>query len=203
MPNTREKMIELAEVIDSYFGCDAAYFDVDKFKVFNEHYGYKIGNQLLGYISSVLKHALHDNEIFSRLNGDYFVILMHYQNEDELILRLKEIKNDIEDYKNKSDYRYDIAVRMGICKIDSKSIEIICSEKSQSVNIISHVNQFIDKASLARQSIKSMPLEMFYTFYQERMIERILHEKEIESEMYEALNHGDFVFYLQQQSVKT
>ena len=180
------------------------HFDVDKFKVFNEHYGYKIGNQLLGYISSVLKHALHDNEIFSRLNGDYFVILMHYQNEDELILRLKEIKNDIEDYKNKSDYRYDIAVRMGICKIDSKSIEIICSEKSQSVNIISHVNQFIDKASLARQSIKSMPLEMFYTFYQERMIERILHEKEIESEMYEALNHGDFVFYLQPKySLKT
>ena len=31
MPNKREKMIELAEVIDSYFGCDAAYFDVDKF----------------------------------------------------------------------------------------------------------------------------------------------------------------------------
>jgi hypothetical protein len=31
MPNTIEKMIELAEVIDSYFGCDAAYFDVDKF----------------------------------------------------------------------------------------------------------------------------------------------------------------------------
>ena len=26
-----KRLIELAEVIDSYFGCDAAYFDVDKF----------------------------------------------------------------------------------------------------------------------------------------------------------------------------
>lgn len=180
------------------------HFDVDKFKVFNEHYGYKIGNQLLGYISGILKCTLHGNEIFSRLNGDYFVILMHYQNEDELILRLKEIKDDIENYKNKLNYHYDIIVRMGICKVDKDSIEMIINEKAQSTNIISHVNQFIDKASLARQSIKSMPLQVFYAFYQDKMIEKILREKEIESEMQAALNHGDFVFYLQPKySLKT
>jgi hypothetical protein len=31
MPNTREKQLELVEVINSYFGVDAAYFDVDAF----------------------------------------------------------------------------------------------------------------------------------------------------------------------------
>ena len=180
------------------------HFDVDKFKVFNEHYGYKVGNQLLGYVSNVVKHFLHDNEIYSRLNGDYFVILMHYQTEDELLLRLKEMKSELEDYKNKSDYRFDIIVRMGICKIDAESIAAIINEKPQSTNIVSHVNQFIDKASLARQSIKNMPHQTFYSFYQDRMIERILREKEIESEMHEALNHGDFVFYLQPKySLKT
>jgi diguanylate cyclase (GGDEF)-like protein len=180
------------------------HFDVDKFKVFNEHYGYKVGNQLLGYVGNVVKHFLHDNEIYSRLNGDYFVILMHYQTEDELLLRLKEMKSELEDYKNKSDYRFDIIVRMGICKIDAESIAAIINEKPQSTNIVSYVNQFIDKASLARQAIKNMPLQTFYSFYQDRMIERILREKEIESEMHEALNHGDFVFYLQPKySLKT
>lgn len=173
------------------------HFDIDKFKVFNEHYGYKVGNHLLSYISNTLKHALRDNEIFSRLNGDYFVILMHYENEDELLLRLKEIKNDIIDYKNKLNYRYDIMVRMGICKIDKESINVILNEKSHNANIISYVNLLIDKAGLARQSIKNMPLQTFYSFYQESMIEKILREKEIESEMQTALNHGDFVFYLQ------
>lgn len=181
-------------------GKDANYalihFDIDKFKVFNEHYGYKVGNHLLSYISNTLKHALRDNEIFSRLNGDYFVILMHYENEEELLLRLKEIKDDIIDYKNKLDYRYDIMVRMGICRIDKESIDVILNEKSHSA-IISYVNQLIDKAGLARQSIKNMPLQTFYSFYQESMIEKILREKEIESEMQTALNNGDFVFYLQ------
>lgn len=181
-------------------GKDANYalihFDIDKFKVFNEHYGYKVGNHLLSYISNTLKHALRDNEIFSRLNGDYFVILIHYENEEELLLRLKEIKDDIIDYKNKLDYRYDIMVRMGICRIDKESIDVILNEKSHSA-IISYVNQLIDKAGLARQSIKNMPLQTFYSFYQESMIEKILREKEIESEMQTALNNGDFVFYLQ------
>lgn len=179
-------------------------FGIDKFKVFNEHYGYKVGNHLLSYISNTLKNALYDNEIFSRLNGDYFVILMHYQNEAELLLRLEEIKDDIINYKDKLDYRYDIMVRMGICKIDKESINTILNEKSQSANLVSYINQLTNKAVLARQSIENMPLQIFYSFYQESMIKKILHEKEIESEMQTALNHKDFVFYLQPKySLKT
>lgn len=191
---TRDFRNVLAKGKDAHYAL--IHFDIDKFKVFNEHYGYKVGNHLLSYISNTLEHALSDNEIFSRLNGDYFVILMHYENEDELLLRLKEIKNDIIDYKNKLDYRYDIMVRMGIYRIDDKSIDTIINEKSYSA-ITSYVNQLIDKAGLARQSIKNMPLQTFYSFYQDSMIEKILREKEIESEMQTALNNGDFVFYLQ------
>jgi hypothetical protein len=54
---------------------------------------------------------------------------MHYQTEEELLLRLKEMKSELEDYKNKSDYRFDIIVRMGICKIDAESIAAIINEK--------------------------------------------------------------------------
>lgn len=179
-------------------------FDIDKFNVFNEHYGYKAGNHLLNYISDTLKHALHDNEIFSRLNGDYFVILMHYQNEAELLLRLEGIRDDVADYKNKLDYRYDITARMGICSVDKEAINSILNEKSQSANLVSHINQLINKAALARLSIKNMPLQTFYSFYQESMIANTLREKEIESEMQTALNHKDFVFYLQPKySLKT
>lgn len=179
-------------------------FDIDKFKNFNEHHGYKAGNHLLSYISNTLKHALHDNEIFSRLNGDYFVILMHYQNEAELLLRLKEIRDDIVAYKNKPDYHCDIMVRMGICRIDKETINVIVNEKSQSKNFVSCINQLINKAVVARQSIKNMPLSIFYSFYQESMADTISHGKTIESDMQTAPSHQDFTFYLHPKySLKT
>lgn len=183
------------------------YFDIDKFKIVNDIYGYKIGNKILRFIADIVNASLKDEEFFSRINGDRFIILMKYTQDNEIVERIKQMKEAITAYKENASWHYELIVKMGIYRIKEEGFAldalgrgepksgyfIDCSNALSAHNL----NSMIDKAQLARQMIKNSSFNHFYAFYDRKIRNNILREKEIEADMQNALMNGEFVFYLQ------
>lgn len=78
------------------------FLDLDHFKLINDTLGHSVGDELLVYISTVLKSQIRDSDTLSRLGGDEFLILLPSVNniEDvekfaEKIQKVLENKHDI------------------------------------------------------------------------------------------------------------
>jgi diguanylate cyclase (GGDEF)-like protein len=50
--------------------------DLDNFKLINDHYGHKVGDQALKYISKKLSEDLRANDFLSRWGGEEFLLLL-------------------------------------------------------------------------------------------------------------------------------
>lgn len=52
------------------------YFDLNRFKAVNDQWGQDIGDQLLKYVASRVNSRLRSSDIFVRLGGDEFTVLL-------------------------------------------------------------------------------------------------------------------------------
>jgi diguanylate cyclase (GGDEF)-like protein len=58
------------------------YLDIDHFKRLNDSHGHAAGDAVLRGMSDVLQQALRDNDVFGRLGGEEFCVLLPEQGED-------------------------------------------------------------------------------------------------------------------------
>ena len=52
------------------------FFDIDHFKMINDNYGHKTGDEVLKKFSSLISSCVGENDILSRFGGDEFVLLL-------------------------------------------------------------------------------------------------------------------------------
>ncbi len=151
-------------------------FDIDKFKAINDIFGHEKGNRILKSIADIVNRNINSTETFSRINSDNFYILVHYQEDKEIIEKINNIINAIE---------YEVedfvpVISFGIYKIINKNLTI---------------RQMGDFADIAKRTVKYGDSSS-YAFYNESMIESLREEKRIENEMQTALDTHEFcVFY--------
>lgn len=152
-------------------------FDIDRFKVINDIYGHIRGNEILKYIADVLMQTTNNIETFSRFSGDNYNILMSYEDELDIISKIDKINNQVTSkIKN-----YNIKLYFGIYEIRKG---------------ISNINSLIDRANLAKLSVKGQA-ENYYSFFSEEIRKSILFENEIENCMEWALKDNEFEMFLQ------
>lgn len=152
-------------------------FDIDKFKVINDVFGYSKGNELLRYIADCMNEILKENECFGRISTDNFVMLVQYHNKGDIIDKVNAISNKVRDYIK----MYHVELSFGIYLIEDRTVEV------SSLN---------DRAYIARNTIKTKR-DLTYAFYDESIREKLLKEKEIENDMEYALANKEFLVYLQ------
>lgn len=157
------------------------YSDIEKFKYFNDTYGYLEGDRILIDFKNILDQLVEEDEVYARGVADKFVILLHYTNESQLVDRFKKFDalfNRI--YKNKTDF-YKLSVTSGICLVNPETINI---------------KPIIDRANIARKTKKGSH-KSTYVFYNNEIEERIAKEKEIEDIMEESLINNEFTVHYQ------
>lgn len=68
-----------------------AFFDIDKFKIFNDTYGHKVGDVVLEQVSKTIQKNLALQDSLIRYGGDEFVIIMFADNKEEIDRRVKKL----------------------------------------------------------------------------------------------------------------
>lgn len=67
-------------------------FDVDRFKLINDHFGHVAGDEMLVCIAKVVQRHLAENDVFVRMGGDEFCILSSITDKQQLADYLNAIR---------------------------------------------------------------------------------------------------------------
>jgi len=156
---------------------------IDRFDYIKEFFGSQEGFRIIKYISMVLKENLKENELFCRLNTDYFVLFLKYHSKEELTDRIHFLDTKINSFEERDikNDKYDLRLHYGIYCIDGD---------------ITDLDLMVSKANHALMLVKNDKKQIF-EYYSGAMQDRMLDEKEIEEHMFTALEEKEFLVYLQ------
>ncbi len=151
-------------------------FDVVRFKLINDNYGEATGTALLHHFLDVLGAFCGDEQHFTRLSSDIFMIVMPCGDKEEICTYIRRLEARLSGYR---DMEYAFAFGVNIVK-----------ERCVSTRIMG------DSAAIARLSVKGNVLDNI-GFYHDGLREKIRSKKNIEDYMRIALDEGQFCMYLQ------
>lgn len=156
---------------------------IDRFEYIKEFFGTQEGNRILQYISTALKENIKSDELFCRLNTDYFVLLVKYHNKEELTNRINflDIKISSFEEENVKNNKYEMRLHYGIYCLKENDADI---------------DLMLSRANHALLQVKN-DRKQPYEYYNGEMQNKIADEKEIEEHMYTALEEKEFLVYLQ------
>lgn len=152
-------------------------FDIDRFKMINDLFGMKAGDDVLHHVAEVLRDKLPEGSICCRVHSDVFFVCMAYRKKGDIIKLIEKLRKAI--YKNK--FAFDINTSFGVYLVRDRMIPI---------------NLMCDRATLAGRTVKNSAMK-FCAFYDEQYRVEMLKATEIEQDMNAALSGKQFVMYLQ------
>ncbi len=151
-------------------------FDIRKFKIVNDLYGEKFGDEVLDFIVQQLKECCRENQYFVNLRSDVFMVVTEYDTEEELVDFIQGLDERISVFKN-----VKLQMSYGVYTVEDKKMEL---------------RQMEDRATMARKAAKKNILSNIL-FYKEQFKESLYNRKFIEENMQAAIGERQFIMYLQ------
>lgn len=170
-----EQMLRNNPDTEFYIVCS----DIRDFKIVNDVYGSKKGDEILVKQGNSLKQKTPPGCIYGRLAGDRFALLLPKKLFHENVFR-REISR-IEQIEGNSNFR--LRMYMGIYEVDDRNIPVAV---------------MCDRAIMAIKTIKD-DVSNRIIYYDKELRETTLKEQEIISQFHDALESGQFCFYIQPQ----
>ncbi len=159
------------------------YFNIKSFKYINEAYGYSVGDTTLKTIADILNKYTGENEAFSRVINDTFILLMKYFDNASFMRSFENIKNEVHDACKLIQDKFSVDFITGILIID---------ESLRSYDIM----HLVDRVIMTEKSIDEKS-GISFAYYDDDYHKRILNAAQIENSMYDALENGEFCAYAQ------
>lgn len=159
------------------------YIDLDRFKLINDSFGYKVGDELLIALSERLRTIIRGEDTIARLSGDEFVLVSIILKSDDIIKIVTKILGEIcREFKiAERDLNITASVGISIYPQNGKTPEeLLCN------------------ADLAMYRAKSLGGNKFQ-FYTDELNEKCLERLESESELRRALIKNEFFLEYQPQ----
>ena len=157
----------------------AMFIDIDNFKRVNDIYGHSIGDKLLVCISQLISE--HTNSFAARMGGDEYVVLFDAHHSEEAIVDISE--KMLAGMQN-------INFRKDILSLVSLSIGIVMNQ-----SVTQQLDDILAKCDAAMYQAKYDGKNR-YTIYKE-YDKTIEINRNIELEMEDALQNGEFQVYFQ------
>ncbi len=152
---------------------------IKSFKIYNDLFGEKQGNEILKMEADLLREYSHGNSIYGRISGDKFAVLVPKDIYDEDIF----IKS-----MGKMKQRFDNE----ICELHIHAGVYVIEDNTEPASLI------CDKAKLAIEALGD-DYNTLLTYYDKSLLEKSIYERKILSEFEKALLDKQFVMYLQPQ----
>lgn len=151
-------------------------FDIRKFKIINDLYGEKFGDEILDFIIRQLKECCNSEQFFINLRSDVFMVATEYEEEEELVNFIHQLNEKISEYKE-----VKLHMSYGVYTVEDREMEL---------------RQMEDRAAMARKAAKTNILTNIL-FYKEQFKESLYNRKFIEENMQAAITERQFMMYLQ------
>ena len=106
--------------------------DIDGFKLVNDAFGYKEGDELLKNVAKILRDSCRTEDILARWGGDEFVVLLPKTNTEgikEIIARIEKKKKEIAS----GEIPLNISLGYATKKKTTQNIEVIIKEAENSM----------------------------------------------------------------------
>ena len=151
-------------------------FDIRKFKIVNDLYGEKFGDEVLDFVATKLGEYCSEEQLFVNLRSDVFMVVTEYDSEEELLEFIHGLDASISSFK-------DVKLQMsyGVYMVEDREME---------------QRQMEDRAAIARKASKKNVLTNVLV-YQEQFKESLYNRKFIEENMQAAIAERQFMMYLQ------
>ncbi len=151
-------------------------FDIRKFKIVNDLYGEKFGDEVLDFVNTKLGEYCREDQFFINLRSDVFMVVTEYDSEEELSEFIHALDAGISSFK-------DVKLQMsyGVYIVEDREMEL---------------RQMEDRAAIARKASKKNVLTNVLV-YQEQFKKSLYNRKFIEENMQAAIAERQFLMYLQ------
>lgn len=150
--------------------------DVERFKLVNDLYGTKTGDELLKFLASIISNKIENFGICGRIGADMFAFLVKRTEEYKPLYFERAIE-----YVNRFNINLNIKLRFGIYAIE---------------DTYTPVNIMCDRACLAKETIKGK-YNTYFAFYDAKVRQKMLDEELITLTMEDALKENQFLVYFQ------
>lgn len=157
--------------------------NIKNFKLANDLFGKELGDRVIADQAKLLALANYDECIHGRISGDKFAMLIPKENFNPELAAKNTSK--LQYLINNANYKLHICIGVYEITDTQESAQIMC-----------------DKANMAIESMQDDYGKMF-AYYDEKMLEHLVHEKNILSELDHALEDNQFRMYLQPQISNT
>ncbi|MEG0833135.1 MAG: EAL domain-containing protein [Oscillospiraceae bacterium] len=161
------------------------YTNIEKFKVMNEQFGHKACDVILRGLEHGISSNLNECEVVGRIFADNFCVLAEYSDVSSLIARFDCWYDECVSYIEKTgSVLLPLNLEFGIFVIGSDTAVPL--------------PHMVDRAKLAlREATRVLHGKMHYAVYDDCVRSQLLREKQLEDEMYMALERREFEVYLQ------
>ncbi|MDE6404564.1 MAG: EAL domain-containing protein [Lachnospiraceae bacterium] len=151
-------------------------FDIRKFKIVNDLYGEKFGDEVLDFVLKQLRELCHERQFYVNLRSDVFMIVTEYDSQEELKTFIRELNERINVFK-----KVKLQMSYGVYTVEDREMEL---------------RQMEDRAAMARKTAKNSILGNI-VFYKEQFKDSLYNRKFIEENMQAAITERQYLMYLQ------
>lgn len=151
-------------------------FDISRFKIINDIYGERMGDQILQFIKDNLAEICNETQYYLNLRSDVFVVLSEFQHESELDELIRQIQIRCKMFKN-----IKLTYSIGVYIVNDRKMDL---------------RQIEDRAAMARKKAKGNMMNNVL-YYQEEFKEMLYIRNFIEESLPSAIDEKQFQMYLQ------
>ncbi|MFD2177964.1 EAL domain-containing protein [Veronia pacifica] len=156
------------------------YFDLRYFKLINDTYGHKFGDQTLIEVANYLRDIFHTEAEVGRLGGDEFAVLVRNSTAREVIAKIRLLNQSLKEVQISGSYfQLPISVSAGIVEFD---------QSTDSIDTLMH------QADCAMYEVKARDGETNWHVYNgsERMLSYLQDSVDWRKKTEQALLEGNF-----------
>jgi diguanylate cyclase (GGDEF)-like protein len=157
---------------------------LDRFKVINDSYGHKFGDNLMICFVDLLQNIFDKDSFIARISGDEFAVILDSDNKEYIQVLMEELKEKFNTpfVVDKTDVYITASLGIAMYELSEKSLD-----------------NLLQQADSAMYNAKKMGKNT-YSFYDEKFIQEALSHTKIATNLKKALQNNELELYYQSQN---